>query len=146
MNSLLSYTQSHHASRTSGRRFQSVGTAFTWLLRQSANLDWRVIANSVRLLAMTILVLLASYALSANGQKEPDAKRKAEIIAALSTHGFPAANWEKARSIMHQIAAGHPAQAKHDHDLTLLCHCPDCQEYFLGRTPLKDLWPEGAEL
>jgi hypothetical protein len=94
--------------------------AFTWLRRVNADLDWHAIASSARLLAMTILVSLACCSASANGQKEPDVKRKAEIVVALNSHGFPAANWSEARLTMRQIAADHGWQTSHVPDARVL--------------------------
>ncbi|VVB51703.1 Uncharacterised protein [uncultured archaeon] len=65
----------------------------------------RAIASSVRLLAMMTLVLVGSCTLCANGQNEPDGKRKAEIISALAAHGCPVSNWQEATSQMRKMAA-----------------------------------------
>lgn len=120
MNSASSNTQRRRVASYFGLRFPSVSTVCTWLRRLSAEVDWHVIASSVRLSVMMILVLLASCTVFANGQKEPDAHRKAEIVAALCSHGHSTANWSEAKAIMRQIAADNGWQTQHVPDARVL--------------------------
>lgn len=77
-------------------------------------------ANFARLLVMMISVSLACSPSFSNGLKEPDAKRKAEIVAALSSHGFKAGNWQEAKTVMKGIAAEHGWQTNRVPDARVL--------------------------
>jgi hypothetical protein len=100
--------------------FKNVGTASTSpVLRKSGQIR-HAIASFARLLATMILVSLACCSSFGNGQKEPDAKRKAEIIAALNSHGFQVRSWPEAKASMHQIAAEHGWQTSHVPDARTL--------------------------
>jgi|SRR5579864_1980968 len=101
-------------------RLKNVGTESTSQALVKCGQTWRVTANSVRLLAMMILGLVASSILCANGQKEPDAKRKQQIVEALCSHGHDVRNWTDAKAAMKQIAADNGWQTNRVPDARVL--------------------------
>lgn len=93
-------------------QFKSADMAYISPVTKKCAATWRVTANSVRHLVMTLLVLLACYTVSARGQQEPDTRRKTEIMSALIAHGFHAENWLEAKRSMRGIAEAHGWQTK----------------------------------